>query len=98
LELNFYERELPMHELVDEIFNEGLEFKMNGGVELEVFVSDDIYLGGLHGSRSHQPFVAIGPKEWEGEEELTFFKNEEELRSFIDKLQEAGRKAFNESK
>lgn len=79
---------------IDNIFDEGLAYKKNGGTKLDVLVSDAIYLGGLHGERQHEPFVAVGPDDWEGDEELTFFKSKDEVDAFIEKLQEASRKAF----
>ncbi len=85
-----------MDEYIKKIFNDGLEFKLNGGVGTGVFVSDSIWLGGLWEGQPHKPFVAIGPKEWDGEEELTFFKSEKEVNDFIEKLQEASKKAFND--
>ena len=78
----------------DAIFNKGLQWKTNGGVPLEVFVSDGIWLGGRHESRDHQPFVAIGPADWDGEDELTFFSSRSDVEKFIQKIRAAAMSAF----
>ena len=77
-----------------EIYERGFRWKQNGGVRLEAFVSDGVWLGGLHETRRHQPFVAIGPENWEDEEELTFFKAASEVHSLIDKLRTIGDAEF----
>ena len=81
----------------DSTFNQGLAWKRSGGVALDVFVSDGIWLGGIHESRQHTPFIAIGPTDWEGEEELTFFSSRDQVESLIDRLREACDTAFGKT-
>ena len=75
-------------------FTRLLNQKRSGGVKLAAFVSQEIWLGGHQDARPHEPFVAVGPESWEGEEELTFFATRAELDRFIEQLKEAGREAF----
>ena len=82
----------------DETFEDCVSRKRSGGVPLEAFVSREVWLGGLGESRGHEPFVAIGPANWEGEEELTFFANRAEIEAFIDMLKEVSRNAFSDEK
>ena len=82
---------------LDALFNNGLRWKSDGGVPLDVFVSDGIWHGGLHESREHQPFVAIGPADWDGEEELTFFSSQSDVEDFIQRLRNAAKTAFSNS-
>lgn len=79
---------------IEEGFASGLAWKLEGGMPIDIFVSKGIWLGGLHEMRAHQPFVAIGPLGWEGEDELTFFKNRREVESFIERLRIACDAAF----
>ena len=81
----------------EEDFRRFLEHKMKGGVPLDVFVSSSVWMGGVLDSWSHRPFVAIGPDNWDGEDELSFFKNNDEVEQFIDRLREASRSAFGTS-
>lgn len=83
---------------IDEIFRAALAFKRAGGVELDVFVSDGIWLGGMFDLKPHEPFVAIGRNDWDGEEELTFLKSADEVETFIEKLRSASGQAFGELK
>ena len=85
-----------MH-MVDENYASGLERKLKGGVPIGAFVSDAIWLGGLQEARSHQPFVAIGPVDWDDEEELTFFKSHSEVEAFIQKLRAVSQAAFSDA-
>lgn len=78
----------------DSTFERCLQHKRTGGVALDVFVSDRVWLGGAEESRPHEPFVTIGPADWEGEEELTFFKNRDEVDALITKLRETRDAAF----
>ena len=75
-------------------FEHWLSRKRTGGVPLDVFVSREIWLGGVREAKSHDPFVAVGPSSWEGEEELTFFSNPGEVEDFVARLREAARAAF----
>ncbi len=81
---------------IDEIFRVNLERKRMGGVELDIFVSDGIWLGGMFESRKHEPFIAIGPSNWDSEDELTFLKSESEVEAFIKKLRVCSSLAFGE--
>ena len=84
-------------ESIDDVFAESLNKKRNGGVRLDIFISNGVWLGGLHESRAHQPFVAVGPANWDCEDELTFFKDQSEVNDFIEKLLNVSREAFGES-
>ena len=77
-------------------FSQLLSRKRSGGVKLDAFVSKAIWLGGHRDAQSHEPFVAVGPAEWEGEEELSFFATKADLDQFIGELKKAGREAFGE--
>jgi len=79
----------------DEFFKQTLEWKRNGGVPLEVLVSDGIWLGGMFEAKSHEAFVAIGPDNWDCEEDLTFFKSPSEVDAFIEKLRAVSKEAFD---
>lgn len=78
----------------DKLFDHSLNFKLQGGVPVEVFVSNGVWLGGMFESQSHQPFVALGPAEWESEEELTFFATREDVDSFLAEVRKVRDAAF----
>lgn len=80
----------------DQRFDRTLEWKRSGGVELEVFVSDGISLGGLFGSRSHERMVAIAPHDWDGEEDVTFLTSREQVEELIKNLRLASSSAFGD--
>lgn len=81
-------------ETPDDIYERLLKWKAEGGVALEVFVSDGIWLGGLHEASRHSPFVAIAPRDWDSEEEVTFFQNRKQVEKLIQQLRDACDRAF----
>ena len=78
----------------DKTFTNALKWKSSGGVQLDVFVSDGIWLGGMLESRPHEPFVAVGPSNWDCEDELSFFSSRSEVELFIEKLRSVAESAF----
>ena len=83
-----------MHEEIDRVFDETLEWKRSGGARLDVSISDSIWLGGMFEDKSHERFVAIGPDNWDCEQDRTFFKNAAEIAAFVQKLRTVSREAF----
>ena len=80
----------------EETFNRVLKWKQSGGVQLEVFVSDGIYLGGLLGSQPHERMVAIAPRDWDAEEDVAFLTDRKQVMEFIEKLRLACSDAFGD--
>lgn len=78
------------------LFQKFLARKLAGGVTLTVHVSSRIWLGGMLESEDHQPFVALGPSDWESEEELTFFKDRAQVRDLTRRLEAAANAAWPE--
>ena len=78
----------------DRNYAQALQWKLDGGAKLSVFVSDGTWLGGAHEARPHQAFVAIGPDDWEDEQELTFFKSRSDVDAFIGQLRAVSDTAF----
>ena len=75
-----------------------LRFKTQGGVEQESFVSDSIGMGGMIGAIEHAPLVALGPPDWDGHDELTFFPDYRSLDLFIEALRKTAAEAWGEPK
>ena len=68
-------------------FEEYLSHKRAGGVGLDIHVSSFVWMGGIVDAWNHEPFVAVGPKGWESESELTFFSSRSQVETLIAKLQ-----------
>jgi hypothetical protein len=78
----------------DDYFRRALERKRAGGVALDVGVSAGTWLGGLLEEQRHEPFVFVGPAGWDGEEDLTFFRDEASVEAFVERLRAAARRAW----
>ena len=76
------------------MFQKYVQHKRQGGVPLTVGVSTSVWMGGLDGAKPHEPFVYLGPKDWEGEEELTFLAGHEAVEALVERLREAATQAF----
>ena len=74
-------------------FEDAVKHKRAGGVALEAHVSKAVWMGGSADAWAHEPFVAVGPKGWESESELTFFASRARVETFIAELRAAADEA-----
>ena len=77
-------------------FSRFLQHKKRGGVPLSVGVSRGVWMGGMHEVVEHEPFVFIGPADWEGGEELTFLSDRDAVESLIQRLRIAAKEAWGD--
>lgn len=77
-----------------EEFETFLAHKRRGGTPHDVGVSDGVWLGGLTDARDHEPFVFLGPRDWEEEGQLAFFRDHDEVERFIVRMREAAQRAW----
>jgi hypothetical protein len=75
-------------------FEQALAHKRAGGVGLDVHVSTAVWQGGVRDARAHEPFVAVAPKGWESESELTFFSTRSQVEALIARLRTAADEAW----
>jgi hypothetical protein len=75
-------------------FEDALNFKRGGGVPLEAHVSSCVWMGGILDAWEHEPFVALGPKDWDSGTELTYFSSRDQIRELVAHLEAAADKAW----